>query len=176
MGYFTNPVRSARAQARSWDATHLPSCFHPIYGQITVLPVWLDSPRGNKVKFMNQSHRRQFPDEGCLETYKVELRATLTRLASAHPDGEIAVQRVSEPMDQIALACERSLALNRLEWSSFLTRQVSEALKRMDDGTYGLCLQCDRPIAAKRLAALPWAAFCVACQEAFAEKQAFAEK
>lgn len=134
-------------------------------------PVWPDLPRGHTVKFMNQSHGRRFWVEGCLETYRGELTATLTRLASAHPDGEIAVQRVAEPMDQIALASERSLALNRLECLSFLARQVSEALKRMDDGTYGLCLQCDRPIASKRLAALPWAAFCVDCQEAIAENQ-----
>jgi DnaK suppressor protein len=72
-------------------------------------------------------------------------------------------------MDQLALACERGLALNRLEWASFLTRQVSEALGRIEDGSYGLCLQCGKLIAAKRLAALPWAAFCVVCQEATAD-------
>jgi DnaK suppressor protein len=72
-------------------------------------------------------------------------------------------------MDQSALACERGLALNRLEWASFLALQLSEALERIDDGTYGICRQCGQPIAAKRLAALPWAAFCVVCQEATAE-------
>jgi DnaK suppressor protein len=59
--------------------------------------------------------------------------------------------------------------LSRLEWMSLLTRQVSEALERIDNGTYGLCLRCGQPIAVKRLAALPWVSFCTTCQEEQAE-------
>ncbi|MBL8290878.1 MAG: TraR/DksA C4-type zinc finger protein [Bryobacterales bacterium] len=39
------------------------------------------------------------------------------------------------------------------------------ALARLDSGEYGICVECERPIAAKRLAAVPWASHCVACQE-----------
>jgi DnaK suppressor protein len=49
--------------------------------------------------------------------------------------------------------------------AGFLTRQVLEALERIDNGNYGLCLNCGQPIPPKRLAALPWVAFCVTCQE-----------
>ena len=42
---------------------------------------------------------------------------------------------------------------------------VETALARLDSGEYGICLECDRPIAAKRLAAVLWASHCVACQE-----------
>ncbi|MCC6728193.1 MAG: TraR/DksA C4-type zinc finger protein [Chthonomonadales bacterium] len=45
-------------------------------------------------------------------------------------------------------------------------RQVDEALARIEAGTYGKCLQCGRPIAEERLRALPYAAFCIACQTA----------
>ncbi|MDQ7793981.1 MAG: TraR/DksA C4-type zinc finger protein [bacterium] len=45
-------------------------------------------------------------------------------------------------------------------------RQVEDALRRMDGGSYGLCVRCGRAIAAERLEALPEAAFCRACQEA----------
>jgi DnaK suppressor protein len=41
---------------------------------------------------------------------------------------------------------------------------VEAALARLDDGTYGACLRCGRPIAPERLDALPWAAHCIDCQ------------
>ena len=53
--------------------------------------------------------------------------------------------------------------LNTLEYTHL--RLVNEALDRINSGDYGTCLACDRPIAAKRLRALPWARYCVACQE-----------
>jgi RNA polymerase-binding transcription factor DksA len=44
--------------------------------------------------------------------------------------------------------------------------QLSEALYRLDEGTYGRCERCERPIAPRRLAAVPEATTCVSCQEA----------
>jgi DnaK suppressor protein len=41
---------------------------------------------------------------------------------------------------------------------------VNAALERLDDGSYGACLRCAKPIAPERLEALPWAAHCIACQ------------
>jgi DnaK suppressor protein len=41
---------------------------------------------------------------------------------------------------------------------------VEAAITRLDDGTYGTCLRCGRPIAPERLDALPWAAYCIECQ------------
>ena len=38
------------------------------------------------------------------------------------------------------------------------------ALARLDDGTFGTCIRCGRPIAPERLDALPWAAHCIDCQ------------
>jgi len=56
-----------------------------------------------------------------------------------------------------------SLHLNSLDYSQL--RLVEEALDRLDSGDYGTCQHCERPIAAKRLSALPWARYCVECQE-----------
>src|SRR6185503_11253063 len=42
--------------------------------------------------------------------------------------------------------------------------QVEAALRRLDEGTFGACVRCGRPIAAERLDALPWAAHCIDCQ------------
>ena len=41
---------------------------------------------------------------------------------------------------------------------------VDEALVRLDDGTFGMCVRCGQPIALERLEALPWAARCIDCQ------------
>jgi RNA polymerase-binding transcription factor DksA len=44
-------------------------------------------------------------------------------------------------------------------------RVVLQGLRRIDGGTFGTCARCKRPIAKKRLAALPTAQYCLACQE-----------
>jgi len=72
--------------------------------------------------------------------------------------------RVAED-DQAQLSHDEfvSLHLNSLDYGQL--RLVEEALDRMVSGDYGVCLCCEEPIPAKRLAALPWARYCVACQE-----------
>src|ERR1700690_3187464 len=72
--------------------------------------------------------------------------------------------RVAED-DQAQLSHEEfvSLRMNGLDYREL--RLVEEALDRFDTGHYGICLACDEPIAAKRLLALPWARYCVACQD-----------
>jgi RNA polymerase-binding transcription factor DksA len=42
---------------------------------------------------------------------------------------------------------------------------VSDALERAENDTYGLCAACAQRISPRRLAALPWARYCIACQE-----------
>ncbi len=56
-----------------------------------------------------------------------------------------------------------SLRLNSLDYGQL--RLVEEALDRVRSGDYGVCLACEQPIPAKRLQALPWARYCVPCQE-----------
>src|SRR5690349_627960 len=56
-----------------------------------------------------------------------------------------------------------SLHLNGLDYIQL--RLVEEALDRIRSGDYGVCLSCEEPIPAKRLHALPWARYCVTCQE-----------
>ncbi len=46
-------------------------------------------------------------------------------------------------------------------------REIREALVRMDDNSYGVCIDCGEPIAAARLRAQPIAARCIACQERY---------
>ena len=41
---------------------------------------------------------------------------------------------------------------------------IVDALQKMDEGTYGNCEVCEKPIPQKRLVAVPWARFCIKCQ------------
>jgi len=56
-----------------------------------------------------------------------------------------------------------SLQLNGLDYAQL--RLVEEALDRLDSGDYGTCLSCEERIPVKRLRVLPWARYCVKCQE-----------
>jgi len=44
-------------------------------------------------------------------------------------------------------------------------KSIDEALRRLEDGTYGYCEECGRAIDVKRLRVLPFARYCVQCQE-----------
>ncbi len=41
---------------------------------------------------------------------------------------------------------------------------ITAALERIEQGSFGRCVSCGRPIAAERLAALPWASLCIDCK------------
>jgi len=57
---------------------------------------------------------------------------------------------------------QRDLALRDRNAAHLL--EIEAAIARLDDGTYGACVRCGRPIAPERLDALPWAAHCIECQ------------
>ena len=42
--------------------------------------------------------------------------------------------------------------------------QIEAALRRIENGTFGLCATCGKPIPSDRLEALPWATDCIGCQ------------
>jgi len=57
---------------------------------------------------------------------------------------------------------EKSLAL-KAHLSGMLA-EIEEALRRFDNGTYGICEDCHQPIARERLEALPYATTCLSCR------------
>ena len=77
----------------------------------------------------------------------------------------IAIERNPDALDEIQHATERELAIRNLARDSRVLRQVHSALQRIADGSFAVCLHCEEDINAKRLAAVPWAAFCIRCQE-----------
>src|SRR5580658_3101420 len=101
-----------------------------------------------------------------LNKYKSVLEAKQAELAHMirNRDG-IAIEKSPDALDEVQYATERELAIRSLDRDSNLLRNVRAALGRIDEGTFGVCLHCDEDISPKRLAALPWAAFCIHCQE-----------
>lgn len=45
-----------------------------------------------------------------------------------------------------------------------LLNQIDEALRKIDEGKYGICETCSKPISQKRLLAVPYTRFCIKCQ------------
>jgi DnaK suppressor protein len=78
----------------------------------------------------------------------------------------IAIEKSADQMDEIQYASERDLAIGNVDRDSNLLRQVRAALQRIDDASFGTCIECERAINPKRLAAVPWAPRCIQCQEA----------
>ncbi len=78
----------------------------------------------------------------------------------------IAIEKSADQMDEIQYASERELAIRNVDRESDLLRQVKAALRRVHDGSFGTCSECESEISPKRLAALPWALRCIQCQDA----------
>lgn len=56
---------------------------------------------------------------------------------------------------------DREMASTLEENSSHVLEEIDAALVRIEDGTYGLCTECGKPIGEERLEALPWATLCI---------------
>src|ERR1700722_17252014 len=94
-----------------------------------------------------------------LETKQAELARVLR-----NRDG-IAIEKSPDALDEVQNAAERELAIRNLDRESNLLRNVRAALARMDEGTFGVCMHCEEDISIKRLNAVPWAPYCIQCQE-----------
>ncbi|MGA2133582.1 MAG: TraR/DksA C4-type zinc finger protein [Bryobacteraceae bacterium] len=87
------------------------------------------------------------------------------KLVLRNRDG-IAIEKSADQMDEIQYASERDLAIRNVDRDSVLLRQVRAALRRVYDGSFGTCIDCESEISLKRLTAVPWASRCVQCQTA----------
>lgn len=85
---------------------------------------------------------------------------------------EIAIEKTPDALDEVQRAAERELAIRNLDRESRLLREVSAALKRIKEGSYGICVYTGEEISLKRLEAVPWTAFCIQAQEMFDKNEA----
>ncbi|HUY80650.1 MAG TPA: TraR/DksA family transcriptional regulator [Acidobacteriaceae bacterium] len=70
-----------------------------------------------------------------------------------------------DPADRAVRSYEKEILFTRGTHEHGQLAQVARALERMKEGTYGECVECGSLIGAKRLEAVPWTSYCIACQE-----------
>jgi RNA polymerase-binding protein DksA len=58
---------------------------------------------------------------------------------------------------------DRELDYTLEENSEHVLEEIEAALRRIEEGTFGICTNCGKPIAEERLEALPWATLCIGC-------------
>jgi len=101
-----------------------------------------------------------------LNTFRRTLENSQTELGNGNRDREaLAIETSPDDLDRIQHASERDYAMGNLERNSSRLREVRMALDRLEAGSFGICLGCDETINLKRLTAVPWTSFCIACQE-----------
>jgi DnaK suppressor protein len=103
----------------------------------------------------------------------LEKKAEEVRRSMAAQKAAQLVSRLDVPSDEGDLSQqhhEEWIFLNRNTIDMKHLREINDALHRIDSDMYGICLECEEPISAKRLDAVPWAKYCVTCQEAIAAR------
>ncbi len=93
--------------------------------------------------------------EAKLSLYRHDLKVGQ---AAADEGSEDLVDRANRANDQ-----DLNLALSDTERSTVL--EIDDALGRLANGSYGVCDFCEKPIGVARLKAVPWARYCIVCQE-----------
>lgn len=102
-----------------------------------------------------------------LERIRQMLEAKAAEFENSTRDRDaIYVEGAADELDRVLQARQREIAVQRLEAASSRLRDTRAALLRIEEGSYGFCLECEEQISPKRLNALPWASLCVHCQEA----------
>jgi len=102
-----------------------------------------------------------------LAKFKRALKAQ--RTVALHDLGEnreiLAVERNADEMDQTGQSAVRDVAILSLNRRSEQVSNIQAALRRIEDGTFGTCTNCEETIGQNRLVAVPWTPFCIRCQE-----------
>jgi DnaK suppressor protein len=99
--------------------------------------------------------------------YRAALTAERARLSGVM---EAALEALAAPgsaglEDQLPLVHEQFVALRLNSSDRRKLRLIDAVLERMNRGDFGYCAECGEAIPPKRLQAIPWAMYCVPCQE-----------
>src|SRR5713226_7421237 len=102
-----------------------------------------------------------------VDRFRAILTARVAELerVTGHRDA-ILVERSTDQLEEIQAASQRALAVSNLDREFNQLRNARAALRRIQEGSFGTCQDCDDDIAPKRISAVPLAQFCIRCQEA----------
>lgn len=99
---------------------------------------------------------------------KNELEVELARLYRE----KFSDDQVQDPADQALSSTMESLRSTMQDTRLEEYRRINRALEKINEGTYGICVDCEGPISEKRLQSFPNAERCIVCQEEYEEKRA----
>lgn len=102
-----------------------------------------------------------------LKEIKEKLIAERDMLIEKLKDNDLSVDdsETPDPVDLAVRNYSKNVMLAVSENESRQLMLVDEALLRIEDDEYGVCQNCENEINPKRLAAIPWARYCLDCQE-----------
>ena len=99
--------------------------------------------------------------KAALEAKRLELAAQLSGRIR-----ELTIEEGQQDLiDWVQGMSDRDEIAGMLNRFSSTLADVERSLRSIDENCYGNCIRCHRPIAVKRLQSIPWAAYCVRCQE-----------
>ncbi len=109
-------------------------------------------------------------DKRKAEVYKKRLltkQAELLRLVTkSEQDGREADEEATQDIaDKAANSYTKEFLFHQSDENRRVLQLVNEALERIKNGGYGLCVACHEDVQQKRLDAVPWARHCIECQE-----------
>ncbi|MGQ9706553.1 MAG: TraR/DksA family transcriptional regulator [bacterium] len=76
------------------------------------------------------------------------------------------------PMEISDSCYRRELTAKLIERISYTLHQINNALERIEDNSFGICISCGKQISLKRLKAVPYAIYCVECQRSYEKNKA----
>ncbi|MEK7856960.1 MAG: TraR/DksA family transcriptional regulator [Acidobacteriota bacterium] len=102
-----------------------------------------------------------------LKETKQRLLDERTVLIGKLKDNDLSVDdsETPDPVDLAVRNYSKNVMLAVSENESRQLALIDEALRRVDDEEYGPCQNCENEISPKRLEAIPWARYCLNCQE-----------
>ena len=98
-----------------------------------------------------------------LETRISELNHAL---ATAEQETRAGTARQADPVDQAASEYERQSFVRQAAAARQMLKTLTQALEQIRQRSFGECAECGGDIELKRLEAIPWARYCIRCQEA----------
>jgi DnaK suppressor protein len=102
-----------------------------------------------------------------VDRFRAALTARIAELQHVtHHRDAITIERSADELEEAQAASQRALAFCNLDREFNQLRDARSALRRIEEGSFGTCQECNEDIHPKRLAAVPWAPFCIRCQEA----------
>ncbi len=106
------------------------------------------------------------------EKLLLQRRDILKQHLNNHAAPAVAEPATGDAADAASHNDVKEMALNMKETEKRALANIEDAISRIDAGSYGQCDECGQPIPEKRLLALPYAKFCVACQERLEQEEA----